>query len=280
VPIEDAANVSILISTEDVTGGYAGRHTSRLGDVNKDGLDDFAFGAYKDSEGGYGAGQVFVFFGRNANQWPSTPTTVYASDYANASYLGKPDPDAPGVGENAGFSVSGAGDINGDGYDDILIGAANGHASIRGKAYVIFGRANGWVMDQSLSLANLTITGDYPHDLTGLDSFFAFDVSGIGDINNDDYADFSISAPFVNNLKGIVFVIFGGKWTNPDPPDPPPISSSISSSTSTSTSTSKSSSTTLPAPIILILSLTVVSILRKRMDKCVQYRRIPLLRKR
>ncbi|MHA2032064.1 MAG: integrin alpha, partial [Candidatus Kariarchaeaceae archaeon] len=105
-------------------------------------------------------------------------------------------------------------------------------------------------------------------------------VSGIGDINNDDYADFSISAPFVNNLKGIVFVIFGGKWTNPDPPDPPPISSSISSSTSTSTSTSKSSSTTLPAPIILILSLTVVSILRKRMDKCVQYRRIPLLRKR
>jgi hypothetical protein len=141
VPIEDAANITFLISTENSHGGYAGRYLSGLGDVNNDGLDDFAFGAYNDNEGGTHAGQVFLYFGRNANQWPSTPTTVYASDYANASFLG-------GISdENAGFSVSGAGDINGDGYDDILIGATGSKA----KACVIFGRANGWVMDQSLS---------------------------------------------------------------------------------------------------------------------------------
>jgi hypothetical protein len=213
VPIGDAANITILISTEDDHGGYAGRYMSGLGDVNKDGLHDFAFGAYKDNEGGTQAGQVFVFFGRSAAQWPSTPTTVYASDYANASFIGE------SINDNAGMSVSGAGDINGDGHDDILIGAANGNADVKGKAYVIFGPANRWIMDQSLSQANLIFTGDYPYALTGLDSFFAFDVSGIGDINNDSYADFYISAPFVNQQKGMIFVIFGNEtWIPPDSP--------------------------------------------------------------
>jgi hypothetical protein len=217
VPIEDTANITILISTEDSHGGYTGRYMSGLGDVNKDGLDDFAFGAYKDYEGEYQAGQVFVFFGRTTTQWPSTPTTVYASDYANASFIGE------STNDNAGFSVSGAGDINGDGYDDILIGAANGNSDVKGKAYVIFGPANSWIMDQSLSQANLTFTGDYPYGLTGLNSFFAFDVSGIGDINNDGYADFSIGAPFVNNHQGIVFVIFGDTtWPRAHRPAWPP----------------------------------------------------------
>ncbi|MFX0173813.1 MAG: integrin alpha, partial [Candidatus Hodarchaeota archaeon] len=219
-----------------------------LGDVNKDGLDDFAFGAYKDNEGGTQTGQVFVFFGRNATQWPSTPTTVYASDYANATFIGE------SINDNAGFSVSGAGDINGDGHDDILIGAANGNANVKGKAYVIFGPANRWVMDQSLSLANLTFTGDYPYDLTGSNSFFAFDVSGLGDINDDGYADFSISAPFVDNRKGIIFVIFGDTtWIPSSPMDTTP------------TSTPTSAPTPAWPPIILILSLIVVFTFRKRM---------------
>jgi hypothetical protein len=208
VPIEDVANITFLISTEGDYGGYTGRYLSGLGDVNNDGLDDFAFGAYNDNEGGTIAGQVFLFFGRNPNQWPSTPITVNASNYANASFLGSTPY------ENAGFSVSGAGDINGDGYDDILIGATG----VNPKAYVIFGRTNGWVMDQSLSLANYSFTGDYPYLLTKTNSFFAFDVSGIGDINNDNYADFSISAPFLNNDLGMIFVIFGNtSWPLPLP---------------------------------------------------------------
>jgi hypothetical protein len=239
VPIEDAANITIFISTENEHGGYAGRYISGLGDVNKDGLDDFALGAYKDDEGGDGAGQVFVFFGRNANQWPSSPTVVNASDYASASFIGESKYD------NAGFSVSGE-DINNDGYSDLLIGAANGQATITGKAYVIFGRENGWVMDQSLSVANLTFTGDYPYNLTGDNSVFAFEVSGIGDINSDGYADFSISAPFVDRNKGMIFVIFGNTtW--------------IFSSPTTTT-------TPVWPPIILILSLALVIIFRKRTE--------------
>jgi hypothetical protein len=230
VPIEDAANITILISTEGSPGG-TGRYMSGLGDVNKDGLDDFAFGAYKDNEGGTQAGQVFVFFGRNATQWPSTPTTVFAADYANASFIGESS------NEQAGYSISGAGDINGDGYNDILIGAAG--ESNKGKTYVIFGRVYGWVMDQSLSQANLIVRNDDPYDPKG---YFAFDVSGLGDINEDGYADFSISAPFADSFKGMIFVIFGG-------------------------TTWRTSSTPTPAwsPIILILSLIVVFTVRKRM---------------
>jgi hypothetical protein len=250
VPIEDAANITFLISTEYDHGGYAGRYMSGLGDVNKDGLDDFAFGACRDNEGGTQAGQVFVFFGRNATQWPSTPTTVYASDYANASFIGESSNDM------AGFSVSEAGDINGDGHDDILIGAANGYANVKGKVHVIFGPANRWVMDQSLSQANLTFTGDYPYDLTGPTSFFAFDVSGIGDINNDSYADFSISAPFVNGRKGIIFVIFGGtSWIPSIPPD--------TTTTTTSTTTSKP----IPAwtALIVLVSLGIIGFRKQRL---------------
>ncbi|MHA1995954.1 MAG: integrin alpha [Candidatus Hodarchaeales archaeon] len=266
VPIEAAANISILISTEDDHGGYAGRYISGLGDVNKDGLDDFAFGAYKDYEGGTQAGQVFVFFGRNATYWPSTPTTVYASDYANASFIGE------SINDNAGFSVSGAGDINGDGNDDILIGAANGNVNVKGKAYVIFGPANRWTMDQSLSQANLTFTGDYPYDLTGLNSFFAFDVSGIGDINNDGYADFSISAPFVNSYRGILYVIFGNtSWIPTDSSDTTSTTTSTATSTTTYKTTYKTTSTTTSTPspawtaLIVLLSLGIIGFKKQQL---------------
>ena len=126
---------------------------------------------------------------------------VDVSDYASASFSGET------VDECSGYSVSKAGDINNDGYDDILIGASYGKKSFESKAYVIFGReTDRWVMDQSLSEANLTIRGN---QYTGTNSRFATDVSGIGDINNDGYADFSISAPWINYRRGLIFVIFG-----------------------------------------------------------------------
>ena len=101
-------------------------------------------------------------------------------------------------------------------------------------------------MDQSLSQANLTFRGDYPYDLRGYNSFFTFDVSGLGDINEDGYADFSISAPFANDFKGMIYVIFGGTiWTSAPIPAWFPIILILS--------------------LIVLFSLIVVFTFRKRM---------------
>ncbi len=243
VPKNEAINLTFRFKTEDQLLGAAGRFMSGLGDVNNDSLDDFIVGAYGDDEGGINSGQSFLYLGRSSNHWPSSHLLVNASDYANASFLGESANDC------SGYSVSGVGDINVDGYDDILIGASYGQVTNEGKAYVIFGRAaNHWVMDQSLSLANLTILGG---EFTGTNSRFATDVSGVGDINDDGYADFSISAPWVNNRNGMIFVILGNSsWVSTIAPD--------------TTTTSTTSPTDAPSWTSLIVLICLTALVGKK----------------
>src|SRR5436190_176825 len=93
------------------------------------------------------------------------------------------------LGENAfdssGYSVSSAGDVNGDGYADVIIGAYDA-SSFEGKSYVIFGKASG-LSDINLSTLNTTqgfrIIGENSGDQSGSS------VSSAGDINKDGYAD-------------------------------------------------------------------------------------------
>ncbi|MFW9916142.1 MAG: integrin alpha [Candidatus Thorarchaeota archaeon] len=238
VPKTDVVNVTFRFKTEDQLGGAAGRFMSGVGDVNGDSLDDFIVGAYKDDEGGTDTGQSFLFLGRSQDHWPPSPALVDAADYANASFIGET------VNERAGYSVSGAGDINADGYDDILIGASNAQSEVEGKAYVIFGRAtNQWTMDQSLSKADLIVAGG--QDI-GVGNRFATDVSGIGDINDDGYADFSISASWVEYRRGMIFVVFGGSAWAPTVP--------------TETTTTQSS----PAWTLVIMMLSLAALVFRR----------------
>ncbi len=119
--------------------------------------------------------------------------------------------------DQSGSAVSSAGDVNGDGYDDIFIGAFGGDGSGNGKtdageSYVIFG---GPAMPQTIDLANLgaagiTIFGANADDLSGSS------IASAGDINGDGFNDLIIGAPASDGVDGAKpdsgqsYVIFGG----------------------------------------------------------------------
>ena len=115
--------------------------------------------------------------------------------------------------DNAGWSVSSAGDVNGDGFADVIIGAHNGDdgGNMAGEAYVVFGTTSGFgtTIDgrQVLDLTTLSTTqgfrilGDAAQYSTG------YSVSGGGDVNGDGNADFSIEVAGNHNLKEADFVL-------------------------------------------------------------------------
>ena len=163
----------------------AGRSVSGAGDVNGDGFDDILIGAFLDADGGSIAGQTYLILGK-ASGW-AMDTNL---SNANASFWGEAE------GDLSGHAVAGAGDVNGDGFDDILIGAyenddAGGNA---GQTYLILGKASGWAMDTDLSAADASFWGEDIWDQSG------YAVSGAGDVNGDGYEDILIGA--YNNDEG------------------------------------------------------------------------------
>ncbi|MBU1622222.1 MAG: integrin alpha [Nanoarchaeota archaeon] len=158
---------------------FSGYSTAGAGDVNGDGYDDFLIGAPYDEEGGSTAGQTYLILGQ-AGGWNMDRNL----STANASFIGEDAADRGGV------VVSGAGDVNGDGYDDFLIGAYldDDGGSGAGQTYLILGQAGGWTMDRDLSTANASFWGEDASDYSG------YSVSGAGDVNNDGYDDFLIGA--------------------------------------------------------------------------------------
>ena len=92
--------------------------------------------------------------------------------------------------DQSGRSVAMAGDVNGDGFDDLLIGAVyndeNGADS--GQTYLIFGKPRGWSMDTNLSKADASFIGEMVYDYSGTA------VAGVGDVNGDGFDDILIGA--------------------------------------------------------------------------------------
>ena len=117
----------------------------------------------------------------------------------------------PIVGEQFGFSTSNAGDINNDGYDDIIVGAPysdwNGYNS--GAAYVYYGYSNFDSSNLNPDDANVTIVGEEG-------SLFGWSVSGDGDVNNDTFDDVIVGAPeaTIEGGMGGTYVFYGGDSIN------------------------------------------------------------------
>jgi hypothetical protein len=190
------------VATEDQSG-YA---VSTAGDINGDGVDDLIVGAWRADSNGSASGSSYVVFGRR--------TGVFESAIALSSLDGNTGFRLDGVAADdlSGASVSAAGDINSDGFDDLVIGAldADPNGNPSGSSYVVFGRSS--VFTSAMNLSSLD-------GFTGfrLDGVAAYDrsgiaVSGAGDINGDGIDDLLIGAhgADVNGVSsGSSYVVFG-----------------------------------------------------------------------
>lgn len=192
------------------TGDESGYSISSAGDVNGDGFDDVIVGAPKTDSNGDNSGTSYVVFGK-ASGFDAT-LALSNLDGSNGFRL-----DGVSVGDYSGKSVSNAGDFNGDGFDDLIVGsyAADANGDSSGASYVVFGKASGF--SATLNLSNLNNSDGF--SLTGLTSTDSLgrSVNGAGDVNNDGFDDLIIGAPFADGNtfnSGAAYVIFGHSFAN------------------------------------------------------------------
>jgi hypothetical protein len=174
---------SSMDATADVTmdgegtGNYFGYSVSGAGDVNGDNYDDVIVGAY-----GYNSqtGRAYIYYGGSSMDATADVTM-----------------DGEGTGNYFGYSVSGASDVNGDTYDDVIVGAYTYNNDI-GRAYIYYGSSG---MDTT---ADVTMEGEK------IRNRFGFSVSCAGDVNDDNYDDVIVGAYYYNSQTGRVYIYYGG----------------------------------------------------------------------
>lgn len=161
-------------NTQGKGGTNFGESIANAGDINGDGYYDVIVGASRYSNGQANEGAAFVYLG-SPEGLQSTPSWSMEGEQANAYF---------------GVSVSTAGDVNKDGYADVIIGASyydDGEAN-EGRVFIYLGSPNG-----------LAKTPYFTADGNQVNAFFGKSVASAGDVNRDGYSDVIIGAPGFDN---------------------------------------------------------------------------------
>lgn len=179
-----------IVRNSGQSGAEFGTRIANAGDVNNDGIDDLVVGAFRWDDGISDTGAAFIYLG------PAFTNSTFVSVIQ--------------TGAGFGAGVGGAGDLNGDGFDDVVIGAPgfDGPAGTNsGAAYVYFGGSGSFD-----PVVDATING------TASSSNMGAAVRGVGDVNNDGFDDLAVGVPRYNPGgrpdQGAAFIYYGGSNFN------------------------------------------------------------------
>lgn len=164
-----------------------GDNISVVGDVNNDGFDDTVIGAPTNDYAGLKNGAVFGYYGSTSGLSTNPNWTINGDQ--EWSYFGK--------------SISGAGDMNGDGFTDVIIGAPNydnGDNEEEGRVFTYYG-----------SSAGLSLESEWTPEINQSSVWIGTSVSGIGDINGDGFEDVIVGANGSNATAGRALIYYGSE---------------------------------------------------------------------
>ncbi len=165
-----------------------GSSLDAAGDTNGDGFDDLVIGAY-------------LYESRTGRAYLAQGS---ASGLSARELRGLSAPDAD---SSFGLAVAGLGDVDADGYDDVLVGAPR-YDSDTGRAYLYRGASSGLSSEATLTLTGTAVAGQFGSSL-----------AGPGDVNGDGYADAAVGASAADDDAGEVHLFLGGEGGLPDLPD-------------------------------------------------------------
>ena len=174
------------VASDEAYGGF-GNAVASAGDVNGDGYGDVLVGAYRSTNGSANEGRALLYLG-SASGLGTSATWTSESNQAAASF---------------GFSLASAGDVNGDGYGDVVVGAPdydNG-ATNEGRASVYLGSGSG-----------LAASAAWTAESDQAEAEFGYTVASAGDVNGDGYGDVVVGAYGYDNgstNEGRAFVYLG-----------------------------------------------------------------------